>query len=572
MEDINRVAELVELGIEPSKKENDYVLYLKNETSKHYVYSKYNPRKTAKDLVDFENANEETIWIIFGMGLGYVAEEILEGAGLNSKIILIEPTEKLVEKQRPYMEQLLKHERINLFYGNNQKELNKILEHVIKVKDINNIKVIVQPVYRSYFKTYYQYVLAVISEYIESLKVTYNTIKAFSYTNLNNLIQNEESIRNSCDISHNRDQYKDIPAVIVSAGPSLNKNISELKNFKGVIFTGTRSLPAIKEVGVTPHYLVCVDPGEIACDIMREYKENEITLIATEEASPKVIQNNGGRKYFIKGMTNGLSKTLYDVDVPKLPLYGSVATLCLSAAQFMGCNPIIFIGQDLAYTGGKSHAEDDINSEVDLEEHHIRYVQGMNGEVIPTDVTLLSFLRWIETFIDENSKDTQYINCTEGGANIRGAENAVFKEIIERYNKDYVIKEKDVVKTRSGSLHCKEKVILELKDYMKVLKKGITYCNQLQEEYQLCQDKNNHKINQLKAVLDKEVNNKFHNINSLFEMIFTIERLKVEVNLQYKNQFDAAPIERDLKNVQKFLELYSSTYEEVQRILEIIEA
>lgn len=567
MKDINRIAELVELGIEPSKIQGDYTVYLKNEVSKHYVYSKYNPRKTAKDLIDLENTNEETIWIIFGIGLGYVAEEILKVTGTKCRIIIIEPTNELFEKQSIYIGKLLENKGISIFYGNDKRELNNILDENIKVKDINNIKVIVQPVYRHYFKDYYEVILTIISEYIENLKVTYNTVIAFSHRNLSNIIKNQESIKNSYDITLSKDQYKDIPAVIVSAGPSLNKNIKELKGFEGIVFTGTRTLCALKEIGVTPDYLACVDPGEIACDIMREHKENNIALIATEEASPQVVRNNKGNKYFVKGMANGLSKQLYGVEVPRLPLHGSVATLCLSAAQFMGCNPIIFIGQDLAYTEVKAHAEDYNSYKVDLEDPHIRYVASSDGTLLPTDVTLVSFLRWIETFIAEDKNKTRYINCTEGGAHISGTENALLKEIVSQYKSSYPIKEIEMVKIQSGSGALKDDVRLELKDYMETLKLGEKYTAELLNEYI---KGNSQRTKELLEALEEQVNSKLYEVNGLFEMILTIERLKIEANLKYKRQFNDTQGERDTKNVQKYLTLYRNTNEAIQKVLEII--
>ena len=44
------------------------------------------------------------------------------------------------------------------------------------------------------------------------------------------------------------------------------------------------------------------------------------------------------------------------VGAPPVGVGGSVSTVAYSIAEQFGCDPIIFVGQDLAYTGGKTHA------------------------------------------------------------------------------------------------------------------------------------------------------------------------------------------------------------------------
>lgn len=557
---------LVELGIEISKNKVDYVGYLKNDTNKQYIYSKYNPRKTANELIDFKDANRETVWIVFGIGLGYVADEILQVAQEDARIIMIEPTEALFEQQKTYITHLLHNSHIQVFYGDKFNKLKQILETQVKVKDINNIKLVVQPIYRSYFKSYYDCIFEILREYIEDLKVTYNTLTAFAYTNLENVIKNKEGIINSYDLRECKDLYKGTPAVIVSAGPSLAKNINELKDFKGIVFTGTRTLKNIKQAGGEADFLVCVDPQEIASEVMGEYKKTDIPLIATEEASPEVVKNNTSKKYFVRGMANGLSQTLYGVDVPQLPLYGSVTTLCLSAAKYMGCSPIIFIGQDLAYTEEKAHVDDFKSYKVDLQDEQIRYVEGINGTMLPTDVTLLLFLRWIEAFIEENNEDTEYINCTEGGANIRGARNAIFKETILKYQQSSP--KLDTYKKVDYEIDKKEKLVIEINDYMKILDKGIEYANELYEHYKL--SKESHRINELTTLLE-EVNHRLLNSNNLIEIIATIEQLKIEVDLNNKLQFSESTYTRKLKKIRKTIDIYSKIYTKLQENKEKIE-
>ena len=39
-----------------------------------------------------------------------------------------------------------------------------------------------------------------------------------------------------------------------------------------------------------------------------------------------------------------------------LPMSGSVSTVAFGLARLLGCSPIVLVGQDLAYSGGRTHA------------------------------------------------------------------------------------------------------------------------------------------------------------------------------------------------------------------------
>ncbi len=77
---------------------------------------------------------------------------------------------------------------------------------------------------------------------------------------------------------------------------------------------------------------------------------------------------------------------------------GSVATTALDVAINMGCNPIIFVGQDLAYTDGKSHSKDTFSKSMDSSKN-LREVEDVYGNRIYAPKNLYSYLRWIQNRI-----------------------------------------------------------------------------------------------------------------------------------------------------------------------------
>ena len=71
-----------------------------------------------------------------------------------------------------------------------------------------------------------------------------------------NFYDNLASLPSSYDGEALFNQYKETPAIVVGAGPSLDKNGHLLKDIggKGLIFGGGSSLLALLEKGITPHF------------------------------------------------------------------------------------------------------------------------------------------------------------------------------------------------------------------------------------------------------------------------------------------------------------------------------
>jgi hypothetical protein len=104
----------------------------------------------------------------------------------------------------------------------------------------------------------------------------------------------------------------------------------------------------------------------------------------------------------------------------------------------MGAAPVILIGQDLAYTGGASHATGYFNPQtleerkLTVKENGYREIDGYWGDKVYTDRQLDSFRQWYEGYIIHNPSEV-VINATEGGAKIAGALQMSFAEASKQY-------------------------------------------------------------------------------------------------------------------------------------------
>lgn len=435
----------IRFGIESGKRSQDHTLYLQNSTLKQYIFSKYNPREDALSMLGSDRGNKETTWILFGFGFGYMTQELLEKVSDSIKIIIIEPNPILLEEQiRISRTEWMKDKgNIQFFSGYDFLNLNRLVSQILPEAEVHNIKIVYIKKYIQFYNKYYKSVIEAIDDVVVGKLININTLAKYGETFMENILRNREAIKAGYDLSIYKDIYKGLPGLIVSGGPSLDKNIKYIKDFKGIIFTGGRTLTPILEQDTRPDFLVSIDPSKNIYETLMGNAENDIPLITTDKSNAKVIATHRGKQYFLG--TDKIVEELLGISLEGiLDRGGSVATLCLSAAHYMGCNPIIFIGQDLANTDMKQHANICSNEKNGLEisndikgEGHIntsiyKKIKGYYGDEVYSSPTLISFLRWIEKFI-EKTNETLYINATEGGAFIHGTVNQTFKDVVERY-------------------------------------------------------------------------------------------------------------------------------------------
>jgi hypothetical protein len=243
-------------------------------------------------------------------------------------------------------------------------------------------------------------------------------------------------VQNGVNLSDFYGIFKDKPAVIVSSGPSLSKNINFLKQYedRAIIVTGGRNLEAVFKENIKPHFACAVDPGKIMYKLMENVINTDIPFILSDSINYDVFEyrsNNNNIVWsasFPKTMQN-----LFGRKYVELPRGGSVAHICIASAVFMGCNPIVIVGQDSAFTDNKIHA--DVSSFKHLEKNDSEFIQNKfyvednYGGKILTDAKLNMYRIWIEDFISANPKTT-FINCTEGGAKIHGAKFERLEDVL----------------------------------------------------------------------------------------------------------------------------------------------
>ncbi len=281
-----------------------------------------------------------------------------------------------------------------------------------------------------------------IFESLNTFSIRGATTKSLGKKFTRNRFQNLKRFRHDIIIDSLENCYKNVPAVLIAGGPSLDKNISKLKQFKGraVLFAVDSVVPMLLDNGIIPDFISSIDPQHVT---LKKYSgadlgQKDISLICSAWVTPRVpfhlpvervIWTFGGRpiEQWINTMVGG-HKTYIGA--------GSVAHLNMHVALDMGCDPIILVGQDLAYSDEKDHASNVVirdNSHMETvlkSKSDWAWIKGYYGDDVKTSRSFLNNKTVFEEIIASN-KPYQFINATEGGAHIEGTKAMALSDVFK---------------------------------------------------------------------------------------------------------------------------------------------
>lgn len=306
-----------------------------------------------------------------------------------------------------------------------------------------------------------------------------NTIISDTTLNyLKNSLGNLPLIRKKNNLEALKQYNINKPALIVAAGPSLNKQIGILRKNqnKFLIICVNQIYKVLIDNDIIPNIVICLDSG--ATPNWEIKSSSRKTTFFIDVGCKKEIILNSGQNIFFTTTNIDIANILsnFSISIELLETGGSVATSAYSLAKALGSNPIIFIGQDLALTNDKDHADgykDTYSEELMLQRKELGFeVPGYYGGYVRTERQLNFYLKWFES---EFAKINEIIifNCTEGGANIQGATNLPFINVIEELKKfDYIIPQRNDIVVN-------QKTINKNTDYSNKIESYIQEINQM---------------------------------------------------------------------------------------------
>ncbi|EKT0495504.1 motility associated factor glycosyltransferase family protein [Campylobacter jejuni] len=282
---------------------------------------------------------------------------------------------------------------------------------------------------------------------------------------LQNIPSMLESIPFQRILSERKNKFEN--AIVVSAGPSLAKQLSLLKVYqdKAVIFCADGALSMLEKEGIAPDYVTNLDYSDWPIKFFQNKENLKQSIIALECAThPNVVYNLKAENCMIVLRNKALYQRFNLNDFGYIDTGTHVSHFSYTLALALGFKNIIMIGQDLAFDKeGNSHSKgfdfgEKFSGEENIDKLKVPAYAG-KGEVL-THITWNDYRIKLEYLFACNDQKAKFYNATEGGARINFTEELSFKECCEKFltkEKPKFELPKSLTKNRSDKLLVKFK-------------------------------------------------------------------------------------------------------------------
>jgi hypothetical protein len=401
-------------------------------------HSIYDPLREASEFYSHLRLEEADVLLHFGWGLGYGAELLRKRAKPGAHIVVFEPDEELFALARIHSscQEAFEDPRFQFVVG-------PAVCHFFDdwglagCQETDQILWINWPAAVQRYADLADAMKAQLKKHLRDRAANLLTHFRNGETYFLNAIANFK-YQTTADAGRLFRRFRNVPVVIVSAGPSLDQNIDQLKAFKNrcFILSVDTALRPLLAAGITPHAVVLADPSELnSRHIVGAVPESSF-LIAEQAAHPNALQSAARRFLFGLGLFPDSLFTKYGFGKSRLEAWGSVSTTALDLACRMGANPIIFAGQDFAYTGNRNYASQTIFHGIrfDIELAKKTTTADIRGNETYTTENLIAYRDYFVRRLKQQP-GVRFINATEGGILGEGVELLSLRDALKQSTK-----------------------------------------------------------------------------------------------------------------------------------------
>ena len=517
-----------------------------NEVSLHIPE---NPGAEINDIAGTVKENFAGTLIITGMGLGYCPVYIINHRKNLRHFAIFEPNAGIFLQALKVMDlsTLFSDPRVILSIGENQ-DIAAAMAPAIKALQLEDIRHIKHnpsfsldfPKYNALYKD--------INNYTSSANIEGNTFLKMGNDFFVNRLKHLNSIHHDYMFDDLKGKFKGIPAIIVAAGPSLDMNIHILKQAenKAIILAVDSALPTLVANDIMPNFVTTIDPLELIFEKVASVASqvHDVSMISMSWASSKMAKLFPAEKIFWCFGGKFIEKWMATLVGCKTLTSGatSVAHLNLQSAIWMGCSPVVFMGQDLSFSRSKSHSSamtlptKDLINKLLKDEKDIVWLDGIDGGKVPSNRGFHVHKRYFETIIKQSHG--YYINATAQGCHIEGTEIMPLQEVIHRYC------QKKINMAPISNLSTGKDPSVLREHIMNKLRKKVKTCRQIQrmlKETQLL-------LTDLFKILDKHEKSKkqFKNLND-FPVTFQRKITRLDkIGKKLDNAVDIWPLMQEV--------------------------
>jgi hypothetical protein len=405
-------------------------------------------------LSTVRRSHEKAVFVVYGLGMGHVPRA-LRSLGARS-VVVFEPDIGLLRT-------VLEHGPADLGAFPIVTSLQDLTQIWLEVGGNHTEAVVVRTA--GYAEAYPAALLELpgaIRDLFQRVGITRNTYDVRARVWVDDILENLETIIGTVPFLALGGKYRNVPAFIVGAGPSLDRNVALLEEAtkKGIVFAVNSSARALAKQGVVPQVLACIESMDSSALLAELPFIDEVVRAFSMSAAPSILRTGRGP---LLPMHEILPQFMGAMDellgVPGVAVCGSVSTAVFSLAHALGCSPIVLLGQDLAYTSGRTHAGgtwwDESRATVSKETGEMKLewsdalkkvghrhsaeplteIPAWGGEgTVASGASFTGMRGWFEiaaTILKARSGSLRLVNATEGGASVAGFEELRLRDVLD---------------------------------------------------------------------------------------------------------------------------------------------
>ena len=325
------------------------------------LHSRRNPLAEARKQLETVDHAAPPVVVLIGAGLGFLTEAA-RTRWPKAQMVVVEPVPQLASAAASRRPDLYRSDDVRVVVGpgyDGAEDLWRVFDDAASA-EAGGPAVVVHPVMARVLPDAMAYAARVVRRAVRSAQMNARARQDNAGRYLLNTLRNLPLIARSADPSDLRRQFERVPAVIVGAGPSLDRDLPGLRALADralIVSTDTAWHPLVA-AGIDPHFVIAVDPIAANGRHLDGVPSRQDTwVIAEGSVDPPALRSLAGRIATFRVAAHHPWPWLQRLGVerPLIDVWGSVLTAAYSLATGFGCDPVIFVGADLAFPGERPY-------------------------------------------------------------------------------------------------------------------------------------------------------------------------------------------------------------------------
>ncbi|MGB9887725.1 MAG: motility associated factor glycosyltransferase family protein [Moorellales bacterium] len=404
-----------------------------------YLHSRYDPVEEARRWVSASvNGNCRHV-VFYGFGCGYLVAALLEGRP-EIKVSIYEPDPGLLKTVlglKP-LATVLNPRNVEVLGVEISEHTPEAFISQVVPRITGETVFLVLPAHRRLFPekvaAFQKKFLAALEEHRHSLSFD---SRAEVWWSLNSLL-NFSRVLAAPSIFWKRDEFREKPMVIVAAGPSLEEEYDRLRLIcerrMAYVFAVGSAVHGLLAQGIIPHAFCSYDPWPGNEKLFASLSRSDFPLIFGTSIFANTLGYHAGPKFYMTISQDTISP--YLLGTPQEEIINDAPTIAVCTLQLahrLGCDPIVLVGQDLAFPGERFYARginyarpEDLQ---DTEKQQCISVPAVGGGEVLTSHSLARMRTSMEHYLRQ-VRGTTVFNTSRVGARIAGTVEKPLAEIM----------------------------------------------------------------------------------------------------------------------------------------------